>query len=182
LQHESIAFHIWQSILKPHYPKFLYFDEYYQLSGRDNVEALRKRKAENKLQPSDHPLLGLIELARLDLDNLLASKRTQELKNKLQGASNHLSGKILKYWSQNKHLRMNFDVRPGLPGDPEGMQQGTNSWGEVFDPKHLVSTGLGTLEFGVVHGAKIEVISYPLGVIPAWCQIACPSLLNRMVA
>jgi predicted ATP-dependent endonuclease of OLD family len=150
LKHKSLGGHIWQSILSPHFPKFLYFDEYYQMRGHDNVDALKKRKAENKLLPSDHPLLGLIELARLDLDKLLASKRTQELKNKLQGASNHLSTRILKYWSQNKHLRMNFDVRPALSGDPEGMTQGTNIWGEVFDSKHLVSTGLGTRSAGFV--------------------------------
>ena len=45
---------------------------------------------------------------------------------------------------------MNFDVRSGLSGDPEGMQQGTNIWGEVFDSKHLVSTGLGTRSKGFV--------------------------------
>jgi hypothetical protein len=121
LKHKSIGIHIWQSILEPHFPKFLYFDEYYQMRGHDNVEALRKRRDEKKLQPSDHPLLGLIELARLDLNKLLTAERTQELKNKLQGASNYLSSQILKYWSQNKHLSMNFDVRPGLPGDPDGM-------------------------------------------------------------
>jgi predicted ATP-dependent endonuclease of OLD family len=150
LKHKNLGLHIWQSILKPHFPRFLYFAEYYQMRGYDNVEALKKRKAENKLQPSDHPLLGLIELARLDLDKLLTADRTQDLKNKLQGASNHLSSQILKYWSQNKHLRMNFDVRPGLSGDPEGMTQGTNIWGEVFDSKHLVSTGLGTRSAGFV--------------------------------
>src|SRR5712664_1966181 len=86
----------------------------------------------------------------VDLDKILGAQRTLELKNKLQGASNHLSSQILKYWSQNKHLRMNFDVRPGLPGDPEGMQDGTNIWGEVFDSKHLVSTGLGTRSRGFI--------------------------------
>ena len=45
---------------------------------------------------------------------------------------------------------MNFDVRPGLPGDPEGMKQGTNIWGEVFDSTHLVSTALGTRSAGFV--------------------------------
>ncbi len=68
----------------------------------------------------------------------------------MQGASNYLSSQILKYWSQNKHLRMAFDVRQGLPGDPEGMRTGTNIWGEVFDSKHLVSTGLGTRSAGFV--------------------------------
>jgi predicted ATPase len=146
----DLGLHIWTSILKQYFPKFLYFDEYYQMRGHDNVQALKKRKAEGKLLQSDHPLLGLIELARLDLDGLLSATRTQELKNKLQGASNHLSSQILKYWSQNKHLRMNFDVRPALSGDPEGMRDGTNIWGEVFDSKHLVSTGLGTRSAGFV--------------------------------
>ena len=150
LTHKSLGLHIWESILKAHFPKFLYFDEYYQMLGHDNVQALKKRQAENKLKRSDHPLLGLIELARLDLDTLLASSRTQDLKNKLQGASNFLSGQILKYWSQNKHLSMNFDVRQALSGDPEGMTQGTNIWGEVFDSRHRVSTGIGTRSAGFV--------------------------------
>lgn len=150
LQHKYLGVHIWDSLLEDRFPKFLYFDEYYQMQGHDNIQALKERKVQNKLLRSDHPLLGLIELARLDLDKLLATSRTQELKNKLQGASNYLSNQILKYWSQNKHLRMNFDVRPALSGDPPGMQQGTNIWGEVFDSKHLVSTGLSTRSTGFV--------------------------------
>jgi len=150
LKSKTSGLHIWSTILRPHFPKFLYFDEYYQMRGHDNVQALKQRKQSNALEPSDHPLLGLIELARLDLDKLLATTRTQELKNKLQGASNHLSSQILKYWSQNKHLRMTFDVRPALPGDPEGMREGTNIWGEVFDSKHLVNTSLGTRSKGFV--------------------------------
>lgn len=150
VKHKSLGIHIWTSLLKQHFPKFLYFDEYYQMRGHDNIQALKKRKADKALERSDHPLLGLIELARLDLDALLAATRTQELKNKLQGASNYLSSQILKYWSQNKHLRMHFDVRPALKADPEGMREGTNIWGEVFDAKHLVSTGLGTRSAGFV--------------------------------
>ena len=45
---------------------------------------------------------------------------------------------------------MNFDVRPALTGDPDGMQKGTNIWGEVYDSKHLVSTGLATRSTGFV--------------------------------
>jgi predicted ATPase len=150
LSHKNLGHHIWNTLLVGSFPKFMYFDDYYQMKGHDNIEALKLRQTQNKLEPSDHPLLGLIELARLDLGKLLAATRTQELKNKLQGASNHLSNQILKYWSQNKHLRMNFDVRPALPGDPPGMQKGMNVWGEVFDSKHLVSTALSTRSTGFV--------------------------------
>ncbi len=150
IKHESLGLHIWTKYLRPGFPTFMYFDEYYQMNGHDNIEALRQRKTSGTLKASDYPLLGLIDLARLDLDKILSASRTQELKNKLQGASNFLSSQILKYWSQNKHLRMNFDVRPAMAGDPPGMTTGTNIWGEVFDSKHLVSTGLATRSTGFV--------------------------------
>ncbi len=146
----SLGQHIWDSVLKPVFPKFLYFDEYYQLKGQDNIQALKARMDKHSLEPHDHPLLGLIDLARLDLNTLVAPQSTQELKNKLQGASNHLSSEILRYWSQNRHLRINFDVRGALPGDPRGMTSGMNIWGEVYDTKHEVSTLLGKRSAGFV--------------------------------
>ena len=150
MAHEDLGSHIWSTFLRPHLPKFLYFDEYYQITGQDNIEGLKQRQQTQQLKPSDYPLLGLIARARLDLDKLLNPNRTQALKNKLQGASNYLTKQIMKYWSQNKHLQMQFDVRQGLSGDPEGMQTGTNIWGEVFDSAHQVSTSLGTRSAGFV--------------------------------
>ena len=141
---------IWDKIVQPQLPKFLYFDEYHQMRGRDNLDALKRRLETNTLEGFDHPLLGLISLARLDIETMLNPGRTQELKNRLQGAGNHLTKRIVKYWSQNKHLQMHFDVRPAQPGDPEGMQVGTNVWGEVYDSKHWVSTGLETRSRGFV--------------------------------
>jgi energy-coupling factor transporter ATP-binding protein EcfA2 len=148
--HKDLRKHIWETILSPRVPQFLYFNEYYQMRGHDNIQALKKRVADNTQEPSDYPLLGLIDLARLNLDTLLTTTRTQELTNKLEGASNHLTRQILKYWSQNKHLSMKFDVREGRSGDPEGMRQGPNIWGAVYDAKHLVSTNLGTRSAGFV--------------------------------
>lgn len=150
LNKTSIRKHIHDTYLDAHTPEFLYFDEYYQMRGCENIEALQQRIAEKKLLPSDHPLIGLIELAGLKLEELLNPSRTQELKNKLQGAGNHLTRQILKYWSQNKHLRLAFDVRPARPGDPDGMRSGTNIWAEVVDQKHFVNTALGTRSRGFV--------------------------------
>lgn len=131
-------------------PKFLYFDEYYQMKGQDNVEALLARVRDKKLDDSDHPLLGLLQLARLDLAQLTDPKRTETLLAKLEAAENQLTDKVLKYWSQNRHLRMKFDIRPAQPGDPAGMTSGTNIWGRVHDTKHMVSTALGTRSRGFV--------------------------------
>ena len=149
---KTLGMHIWRNYLQASFPKFLYFDEYYQMTGQVNVQTLKQRQAADELENSDRPMLGLIELARLNLDQLVSPQNTQFLKNKLQGASNHLSGKILKYWSQNKHLHVQFDLRPALPGDPEGMNtSGTfNLWGEVYDSAHGATVRLGTRSRGFV--------------------------------
>ncbi|MDP1714349.1 MAG: AAA family ATPase [Anaerolineales bacterium] len=147
---KSLAQYIFIKYLANYVPKFLYFDEYYQMKGHENLETLIARSKQGKLEKHDHPLLGLLEIARIDFEELLNPARTQDLVNKLEGASNHLSKKILKYWSQNKHIELRFDVRPARPGDPEGMRQGNNLWASVYDSKHKVSTLLGTRSRGFV--------------------------------
>lgn len=146
----GVSHYIYNELLKQRVPKFLYFDEYYQMKGHLNIEALQKREQNETLEPSDYPMLGLIGLARIKMDELLSPERTQELKNKLEGAGNRLGKKVLKYWSQNKHIQMRFDVRPGNPGDPEGMKTGHNIWADVYDSRHMVTTNLGTRSKGFV--------------------------------
>ena len=148
--HESYQDFVVETVLKPRIPKFLYFDEYYQMRGCENIEALVQRQASDQLLPSDYPLLGLINRARLDLDQLLAATSTRALKNRLQGASNHLTKQVITYWSQNEHLRLLFDVRKARAADPDGMQRGTNIWGEVEDTKHFVTTEMGTRSRGFI--------------------------------
>ncbi|CCE11941.1 conserved hypothetical protein [Bradyrhizobium sp. STM 3843] len=144
--------YIFSQMLNARWPKFLYFDEYYQMTGHENIEALMQREGANpsQLKPSDYPLLGLIRLARLKLPELINPASTIELKSKLEGASNHLTRQVLRYWSQNRHLRMTFDVRPARPGDPPEMRQGTNIWGGVYDTRHQVTTELGSRSRGFV--------------------------------
>jgi predicted ATPase len=146
----GLAYYIFNSLLWKRAPKFLYFDEYYQLKGHDNLNALINRLDNNQLEDSDRPLIGLINLARLNLKELVETQNTTELKNKLQNAGNFLTQRIVKYWSQNKHIQMRFDVRDAKPQDPAGMQSGINVWGEVYDTAHMASTPLGTRSRGFV--------------------------------
>ena len=141
---------VYDDILNERLPKFLYFDEYYQMKGQENLDALQRRQEANALDDPDYPLLGLIELAGLDLSELLNPDQTQDLISQLEAAGNHLTQSVLPYWSQNKHLRMTFDIRPALANDPPGLNRGTNIWGRVEDTKHRVSTALGSRSRGFV--------------------------------
>ena len=150
VQKNNVSWYIFNKLLSSRIPKFLYFDEYYQMKGHENIEALKSRQENNALEQSDYPMLGLIGLARLNLDQLLNPASTQDLVNKLEGAGNRLSRKVLQYWSQNKHVQMRFDVRPARPDDPTGLTSGTNIWANVYDSRHMVSTNLGTRSRGFV--------------------------------
>ena len=148
--HVGIHRYVYDKYLLANVPKFLYFDEYYQMEGQLNIEQLKQRQSSNTLIDSDRPMLGLIELARLNLDQLLTTSRTEALLNKLEGTSNHLTKQVLKYWSQNRHLSVRFDVRPAKPNDPPGMTSGSNLWGLVHDSAHMATTRLGTRSKGFV--------------------------------
>ncbi|HET6538116.1 MAG TPA: AAA family ATPase [Sphingopyxis sp.] len=150
VREKGLASYVFNSLIWPRAPKFLYFDEYYQMNGQANLNALIAREDAKTLEDSDYPLLGLINLARLDHRQLVATKNTTELKNKLEGAGNYLTKRIVKYWSQNQHIKMEFDVRDAKPEDPEDMRQGINVWGEVYDTVHWAHTPLGTRSRGFV--------------------------------
>jgi ABC-type oligopeptide transport system ATPase subunit len=51
----GVISHIYTTHLKPHVPKFLYFDEYYQMVGQLNIEQLKQRQASSTLLDSDRP-------------------------------------------------------------------------------------------------------------------------------
>lgn len=150
VRENGLDHYVFNSLVWPRAPKFLYFDEYYQMEGQANLNALITREDNDQLLDSDYPLIGLINLARLDHRKLVATNNTVELKNKLQGAGNHLTQRIVKYWSQNRHIQMRFDVRDAKAGDPEGMQQGVNVWGEVYDSVHWATTPLSNRSRGFV--------------------------------
>lgn len=150
VREKGLPSYVFNSLIWPNAPKFLYFDEYYQMKGRANLNALIAREDAKTLESSDHPLLGLINLARLDHRQLVTTKNTAELKNKLEGAGNYLTKRIVKYWSQNQHIKMEFDVRDAKPEDPPDMRQGINVWGEVYDTVHWAHTPLGSRSRGFV--------------------------------
>ena len=104
----------------------------------------------NALLDSDRPFLGLLTLAGLDLDQLDNPKKTEALLAKLEAAANQLTKKAITYWSQNRHLRMEFDIRPGQSEDPDVIKSGMNILGRVQDTKHMVTTSLGTRSRGFI--------------------------------
>lgn len=150
IQKQGLDRYIYLTYLRPGLPKFVYFNDYFQLRGQENLEALKERLDADSLKPSDYAMLGLMKLARLDVEQLLNPGRTQLLINKLEGAGNTISAQMFKYWTQNPKLQVKFDVRPANPDDPAGEAGGLYIWTSVFDPAHSHSTLLSARSRGFV--------------------------------
>lgn len=146
----GLSLFVYEEVLKDRVPKFLYFDEYYQMKGQDNLDALLNRTESGDLDDSDLPLLGLIGLAGLRLNQIVGATDTETLIARLEAAGNQLTTRVLTYWSQNRHLRMKFDIREARPQDGPGMDTGTNIWGRIEDTRHMVTTPLRTRSKGFV--------------------------------
>ena len=150
ISENDVPYVVYIKILRNRIPKFLYFSEYYQMKGQDNLDSLKQRYESESLEDPDYPLIGLIELAGLNLEQLTNPRNTESLIARLEAAGNSLTQKVLPYWSQNQHLRLKFDIRPAQSADPHGMTSGTNIWGRVENTKHHVTTSLGTRSRGFV--------------------------------
>ena len=53
LKKQPLGMYIWKTYLEESYPKFLYFDEYYQMEGELNIQKLKERQANKKLEDSE---------------------------------------------------------------------------------------------------------------------------------
>ena len=146
----GISYQIYEEVLRQQVPKFLYFDEFYLMRGQDNLNGFVQRMRDGELEEHDYPLLGLIELAGLDPEHLLVADHTQTLTAEISAAENELTQMIMPYWTQNKNLRMKFDVREARSNDPQGMRTGTNIWGLVVDSRQNVELPIQSRSRGFV--------------------------------
>lgn len=123
-------------------PNFLYFSTYESMPGRVNVEDLIARADdEDEIDEGERIFLALLQLARTSLDEIKGAQLSEALIGRLEGVSNYITRAIFDYWSQNRHLKVKFDYREGLPGDDP-----------PFNTGHVFSTRVENLRHGVTVG------------------------------
>jgi predicted ATP-dependent endonuclease of OLD family len=92
---------------RPYLPLFWYFDEYYSLPSRINL---------NKLVESDdsdesfRTSKALFKLAKIDVNELLHTDNFEKFISELENTANLITEKIYSYWSTNKNLELEFEI------------------------------------------------------------------------
>ena len=108
-----------QRVLERRLPGFLYFDEYSVMSGRLSMARLGGGD-ERALGPGERTALSLLRLASVDLSDLDAGAYDTR-KAALEAAANEVTEEVLRYWSQNPSLSVDFDIDfdgDGIGGAP----------------------------------------------------------------
>lgn len=96
-------------ILKPNFPKYLYYDEYYSLPSRITIEKLQEEDlSEEHLKTAK----ALLELADLEPEDILEATDFEDYIAELEATEAIISDELFKYWSTNKNLNIEFKIEP----------------------------------------------------------------------
>ena len=132
--------YIAQNYLKPNFPKLWYFDEYYALPSRININRLKKNQIDSELTAEAlKTSKALFELAGIETDKIINASTFETFIAELEATSNEITDQIFKYWSTNENLEIKFAI--------ESIQINPNQIEKILDiriwnTKHRVSLPL----------------------------------------
>jgi len=103
--------YIAQTYLKPNFPKFWYFDEYFSLPSRVNINRLQNNQIDNELTAEAlKTSKALFELAGIDIAKLVNASTFESFIAELEATSNEITDQIFEYWSTNENLEIKFEI------------------------------------------------------------------------
>ena len=103
--------YIAQKYLKPNFPKFWYFDEYFSLPSRVNINRLQSGQIDAELTAEAlKTSKALFELAGIDIAKLVNASTFESFIAELEATSNEITDQIFEYWSTNENLEIKFEI------------------------------------------------------------------------
>lgn len=136
---------IWQRT-----PRFAFFSQYLRMPGQLAVDAFKKRMADSKPDDGDQVFTSLLDMIGMSVDQFGAIKDFENLSARLEAASNTLTKQLVKYWSQNEYLKMNFRFDAARDGDAPPFNTGWILRTRIENTRHGATTGFDQRSSGFV--------------------------------
>jgi predicted ATP-dependent endonuclease of OLD family len=111
---DPLSEYILRRYIQPNLPKFLYYDEYYALPSRINIEKLKNDQLESEDLKTAK---ALFDLADIDIDEIISSDDFEDFKAELEATEVKISEELFEYWSANKNLDIEFDIDKKVSDD-----------------------------------------------------------------
>lgn len=103
--------------LAPRRPKFVYFGDYDSMPGKVSIPNLIAKQAKKTLSRGEQAVVSLLDIADVNLKDLLAPESQEHLIRDTENASNGISDEVFQYWSQNKNLAVKLALIGGYDED-----------------------------------------------------------------
>ncbi|MER9404464.1 AAA family ATPase [Mesorhizobium caraganae] len=120
-------------------PKFLYFSHYDRMSGEVAINQLATDKQSSGIKTGDQVFLDFLEYSGTTLEELMSSKRFEDLNARCEAAANRITEQIFEYWTQNDELQIQVLLTEGKPEDPAPFNEGPIARARVQNNLHRVS-------------------------------------------
>jgi hypothetical protein len=120
-------------------PKFLYFEKCSILDGRVAIDFLIKKQQRGMLSGPERVFLALLDLVGTKPEHLASIENSEELTADLEAASAPITEHIAEHWSQNRALRVAFQLHPGKPQDPPPFDEGYVLETRILNTRHNIT-------------------------------------------
>ncbi len=140
---EVVAHEMYVASVAPYMPRSLYFDDYSLLPGKVNIADLvasvqKESAAPGSLTEQERAVLALFRMAGVEITELNQPAGYEDIKAKLEGFSNDITDQMFEYWTQNKELDVEFDLRAD-PNDRPPFNNGVNLYIRIKNKRHRVT-------------------------------------------
>ena len=136
--------------LKQNLPHFIYFREYERLPGRVSINELIERESSGDLSFQLKLFQALLMLANSSAQEIADAPRSEEMIMRLEAVSNRISDEIFRYWSQNRHLRVEFRCDMARSGDPEPFNNGYVFQTRIRNERHRATVNFDERSTGFI--------------------------------
>ena len=110
---------IGSTILEGRLPEFHYVGEYSIMNGTIKINELLERRDAGSLTPGDRAFLAVLSVAGLDLEEFEDVDDWRRKTTELETASNAISERVMRYWSQSGSIRIRIEAMAGSEADAE---------------------------------------------------------------
>ena len=138
------------TVLLSNLPKFVYFKEYERLPGKVSIEQLVELEQTNELTFELKIFQALLDLVNSSAQEIANTRHSEDLIMRLEAIGNRLTDEIFDYWSQNKHLKVEFRCDVGRPQDPVPFDTGYVFSTRIKNERHRASVNFDERSTGFI--------------------------------
>jgi hypothetical protein len=138
--------------LQGHLPKLVYYDQYERLPGRISLNQFLSSKEQGTLDQIEGARVfeALLSMVGTTAEQINAISTSEELISKLEAVQTRLSQKLLKYWTQNRHIKVRFRFDQASPNDPAPYNEGKVFQTRIENTRHEATIRLDERSTGFI--------------------------------